>query len=182
MGKLYFATGNSGKADEAAKILDVPIEIVKLELEEIQSLDVKKVAEHKARQAFEKLGKPVFVDDVSFEVMAWNGFPGPFIKFISVAGGEELLLKMLKGEDDRRVKVTATIAYHDGKEIHIVEGSFMGTIVERRGKGGWGFDPFVIPEGQTKTFGEMDEELKNSVSHRYHALMNFKKLLNSQTR
>ncbi len=179
MKKLYFATSNKGKADEASKILRFPIEIVNIELDEIQSLDSKKIVEHKVQQAFEKIKKPVFVDDVSLEVFAWNGFPGPFIKFIPEAGGYELLVKMLKGENDKRVKIIATVAYHDGKKIHTIDGSFVGKVVEKRGSSGWGFDPYIIPDGYDQTFGEMEENVKNEVSHRARALINFKKLLDS---
>jgi non-canonical purine NTP pyrophosphatase (RdgB/HAM1 family) len=182
MKKLYFATSNKGKADEASKILSAEIEIIRLELDEIQDLDPKKIVEHKVKQAYLKIRKPVFVDDVSFEVLAWNGFPGPFIKFIPIAGGYELLLKMLKGEKNRKVKVTATIGFHDGKKIHFVQGWFYGKVVPKRGSRGWGFDPYIIPEGYKETFGEMDESLKNKISHRARALASFKELLDSESK
>jgi len=181
--KLYFATSNPGKADEAAKILSVPIEIVKVDIDEIQSLDIKKIVEAKVRAAFKKIKKPVFIDDVSAEVVAWNGFPGPFIKYLYEAGnnGHELMLKMLESEKDKSVIIRAVIGFHDGKSVHIIEGSFKGKLVPKKGNKGWGFDPYVIPDGYDKTFGEMDESLKNKISHRARALRKFEKFLNSQT-
>ena len=182
MRKLYFATSNKGKVGEAAKILEFPIEIANIEIDEIQSLDIRKVAEAKAREAYKKVKNPVFIDDVSFEVEAWNGFPGPFIKFIMIAGNNnyDLLVRMLSAEKNRKVKVTAVIGYHDGKKVHVIEGSFTGKIVPKRGNKGWGFDPYVIPDGFRKTLGEMGEGFKNKVSHRARALQNFERLLNSQ--
>jgi len=179
MRKLYFATSNKGKVDEAKKIIGFPIEIVDIEIDEIQSLDIRKVAEAKAREAYKKVKSPVFVDDVSFEVEAWNGFPGPFIKFIMIAGNNnyDLLVRMLSAEKNRKVKVTAVIGYHDGKNAHVIEGSFTGKIVPKKGNNGWGFDPYVIPDGYTKTLGEMGEGAKNKISHRAKALSNFKKFL-----
>jgi len=182
MKKLYFVTSNKDKVDEAQKILGVPIEIVNIDIDEIQSLDLRKIVKHKVEEAYKKVKKPVFVDDVSFEVKAWNGFPGPFIKFIRQAGNNsfDLLPRMLSTEKDTTVRVTAGIGYHDGKKVHVVTGSFIGTIVSRRGEKGWGFDPYVIPQGYTKTFGEMDENVKNKISHRARALRKFKKFLDSQ--
>ncbi len=182
MKKLYFATSNKDKVDEAQKILGMPIEIADIEIDEIQSLDLKKVVEAKVREAYKRLKKPVFVDDVSFEIKAWNGFPGPFIKYLAHAGNNrhELLLRMLSAEKDRTVRVVAGIGYHDGQNIHVIEGSFTGKIVPRRGNSGWGFDPYVVPYGYSKTLGEMGESMKNKISHRAKALKNFKKMLNSQ--
>ena len=183
MKKLCFVTSNQDKVDEAQKILGIPIEIVNLDIDEIQSLSLQKIVKHKVEQAYKKVKKPVFVDDVSFEVRAWNGFPGPFIKFLRQAGSNtfELLLIMLAKEKDRSVRVIAGIGYHDGKKAHVIEGSFTGKIVAARGNNGWGFDPYIIPDGYTKTFGELDENIKNKISHRAKALRNFKKFLNSQS-
>lgn len=182
MKKLCFVTSNKDKVDEAQKILGIPIEIVDIDINEIQSLDLGRVVKHKVEEAYKRIKRPVFVDDVSFEIKAWNGFPGPFIKFIRQAGGDsfELLPRMLAAEKDKTVRVIAAIGYHDGKKVRIIEGSFIGKIVPRRGERGWGFYPYVIPRGFTKTFGELDEEVKNKISHRARALAKFKKLLNSQ--
>lgn len=182
MRKLCFVTSNKDKVSEAQKILGISIEIVDVDIDEIQSLDLRKVVKHKAEEAYKKVKKPVFVDDVSFEVRAWNGFPGPFIKYLREVSNNscELMLRMLSVEKDKTVRVIAGIGYHDGKKAHYVEGSFTGKIVPARGKNGWGFDPYVIPDGYTKTFGELDENVKNKISHRAKALRNFKKFLNSQ--
>lgn len=182
MKKLYFVTSNKDKVAEAQKILEVLIEIIDLNIDEIQSLDLKKVVKHKAEEAYRKVKKPVFVDDVSLEIRAWNGFPGPFIKFIRQAGNNsfDLLLRMLSGEKDKTVRIVAGIGYHDGKKVNVVEGSIIGKIVPARGSNAWGFDPYVIPQGYIKTFGEMDENLKNKISHRARALRKFKRLLDSQ--
>ena len=78
MEKLYFVTSNEEKAEEARMILEMPVEIRKADLVEIQSLDLKEIVKDKARQAFEIVGESVIVDDVGFFLEAWNGFPGPF--------------------------------------------------------------------------------------------------------
>ena len=55
MKKIIFITGNQKKADYLIKYLGFPIEHMKLELDEIQSLDLREVVEHKVRQAYEKV-------------------------------------------------------------------------------------------------------------------------------
>ncbi|MCH8163032.1 MAG: non-canonical purine NTP pyrophosphatase, partial [Proteobacteria bacterium] len=53
--------------------------------------------------------KPLFVDDVGFFVEAWNGFPGPFVKYLCEVAGNEGLLRMMKDETNRQVTVKAVI-------------------------------------------------------------------------
>lgn len=183
MDKLIFATGNKGKAREAQQILEIPIEIRDLELDEIQDLDLEKIVKHKLRQAFENVKAPVIVDDVALKLDAWNGFPGPFVKYIHVAsnGNNQLILRMLRNEENRRGTLIATIGYHDGDNMHLFTGEVKIEIAtEERGDNGWGLDPILIPEGSDKTYSEMSEEEKNTDSHRTRALAKFKEFLDSQ--
>jgi len=179
---LYFATGNPEKVKEAQAILGIPIKIAELELDEIQDIDIEKVASRKVQEAFNILKKPVFIDDVGVYIEAWNGFPGPFAKFLQEAGGCAQILRMLENEKNRNVLIKSLVAFCDGKKIHIFTGELHGKIAfDARGKTGWGFDPIIIPDGQGQTYAEMGEEKKNSLSHRRLALDKFKKFLNKQT-
>lgn len=179
---LFFITTNKNKANEAQEILNIPIEIVSIELDEIQSLDLKKIARKKTEEAYKILKKPLIIDDVSMHIEVWNGFPGPFTKFIHEAGGSELLLRMLKGEKNRNAVVTATIGYHDGKQIHIFQGSVKGKIAKKSlGSNGFGWDSVFIPEGTGKTYAQMEIIEKNNLSHRKKALEEFKKFLSSSS-
>jgi non-canonical purine NTP pyrophosphatase (RdgB/HAM1 family) len=181
MNKLYFATGNKGKAEEAKKILDVPIEISQLDLEEIQSMDLEEIAGHKLIQAYQKVKNPVFVDDVALYLDVWDGFPGPFVKYIH-DGSNARLLYMLRNEKVRTGTLIATIGYYDGSKKHFFTGKLKVSIADKeQGESGWGLDPVLIPEGKDKTFAQMNEEEKNSDSHRSRALAEFKKFLDSQT-
>lgn len=180
--KLYFATGNKNKVKEAQAILDFPIQIADIELDEIQSLDTEKIVRKKVSDAFAILQKPVFVDDVSLSIDAWDGFPGPFIKYMTAGGANiDMLLRMLQIETNRSALLYAVIGYHDGKNIHVFNAQKKSTITtEKRGSNGWGFDPIIIPEGFEKTFAEMDEKTKNAVSHRRLALEKFKTFLQAE--
>ena len=81
MQTITFITGNQKKADYLAQYLGLNIEHVKLDLDEIQSLDLREIVEHKVRQAYAKVGKPVLVEDVSLIFSELGKLPGPFIKF-----------------------------------------------------------------------------------------------------
>lgn len=182
MSKLYFATGNKGKVDEASQILDLPIEILDIELDEIQSMNLEEIVAHKARQAYEKVKAPVFVDDVSLEFDVWQKFPGPFIKYLQQISND-LILYMMRNESNRKVNLIATIGYFDGKKMMYFTGSIPGKIAtESKGDRGWGFDPIFIPDGQDMSFAEMSDVKKNSLSHRRIALDKFKKYLDSQSK
>lgn len=170
--KITFVTGNEFKVKEAKKILDIDLDVSKIDLSEIQEMDLEKVALHKLNQAAALLKKPVLIDDVSFEVHAWNSFPGPLIKWILKAGdGPALLLKLLEGEKNRKATARLAIGFYDGKKPHLFFGEVTGTISHAiKGDNGFGWDRVFIPDGYHETFSEMPPELKNSISHRARAL------------
>ena len=63
-----------------------------------------------------------------------------------------------------------TMVYPDGRTI-VAKGAVEGHLVlEERGEGGFGYDPLFVPVGYDRTFGELSQEIKNSVSHRANAL------------
>jgi len=180
MRKLYFATGNKGKAGEAQFILGRDIEIASLELDEIQSSSLKKIVTHKLNQAYSILKKPVMVDDVSLELDAWDKFPGPFVKYMH-GGDNKRFLKIFENVENRNGTLIATIGYHDGKKTHCFTGKIRITISHKeKGSGGWGLDAVLIPEAYRQTFAEMGEETKNAISHRRKALLMLKRFLDSK--
>ena len=177
MDSIIFVTGNKNKVKEAQSILGFHVEISDVEVEEIQDLDVEKVVYHKAVEAFEIVKKPLIVDDAGLYVDAWNGFPGALVKHLDKTNGLEIINKWLSLEGNRKVKVVAAIGYHDGTRITTFTGELEGAFVEPHGEHGWGFDPFILPLGHDKTWGEMDSDEKNAMSHRKQALEKFKEYL-----
>ncbi len=182
MDKLVLVSGNSAKVAEVERILQIPIERVNKDIEEIQSMDPEIIILHKLNEAFKLVGKPVIVDDVSFEVEIWNGFPGPLIKWLLEAKNDpSLMLRMLKGEANRNAIARLFVGFHDGNKSHVFEGEVRGIISQEiRGDNGFGWDKVFIPKGYNQTFAEMPAELKDSMSHRGRALSKFKKYLDSQ--
>lgn len=173
LNNIVFVTGNQSKAREAEEILGIKLEVHSVDLDEIQDLDLEKIALHKVNQAYEILKKPVIIDDVSVEVDVWNGFPGPLIKWLLKAGGNNssVLLKMLNGEENRKATAKLAIGFHDGKKSHLFFGELRGRIgKEMIGDNGFGWDPVFIPDGYNQSFAQMSPDLKNTISHRKKAL------------
>lgn len=173
--KLVFVSTNEGKISEAERALGMVLEVARIKLEEIQSFDQEEIVKRKAEYAFERVGKPLIVDDVGLAFTAWNGFPGPFIKYVEDIVGYEKVLKMLQNEVNREVLIRSVIGYHDGRGVHIFTGEVKGVFTtESRGAQGWGFDPYFLPDGQSMTFAEMGPEKKGKISHRALAFKNLR--------
>jgi XTP/dITP diphosphohydrolase len=172
--EALFVTSNPNKAREAAEILGVEMRSVGLDLPELQALDVAQVAVAKAAAARATLGdpdSPVLVEDSGLVIDAWNGLPGALTKWFLRSVGNEGLLKMLSGEENRsaRAVCAVAIAVADGS-VRVFVGEVEGNIAtEPRGSGGFGWDPIFVPEGHTETYAELGPR-KHAVSHRARAL------------
>lgn len=144
-----FISGNQNKIDYLSKTLGFTLDHQKIDLDEIQSADPKVVIEHKVRQAYELIKKPVLVEDTSLSFNALDSLPGPFVKyFVDAKNGLENMCRMLDGFDDRSAYGSVIYGYFDGKELRFFEGRLDGTIAQHpRGDGGYGWDKIFIPEG-----------------------------------
>ena len=74
--------------------------------------------------------------------------------------------------EDRTARFVSviTMVYPDGRTI-VARGTVEGhLILEERGETGFGYDPLFVPEGYDRTFGELGQEIKNTISHRARAL------------
>jgi inosine triphosphate pyrophosphatase len=161
MKTVTFITGNQKKADYLAEYLGFPVKHFKIDLDEIQSLDLKKIAEHKVRQAYEKIKKPVIVEDVSLEFEALGGLPGPFIRFFVDKVPFQTICSMLNGKS-RRATARCVFVYYDGKIMKLFEGKLDGEIAKKpAGKNGYGWDQIFIPQGYKVTrasLGKKDDQ------------------------
>lgn len=168
MQPITLVTGNPNKLTELKAVFPASLNLTsqKLELDEIQSLNLHDIIRHKLHQAYATLQVPVIVEDVSAELEKLNGLPGPFIKFFEERLGRGAL-HTLAGET--KANIICTMGYYDGKEEIIVDGILGGTIVAPRDGEGWGFDFVLVPDGFDQTFSEMGPEIKNTLSHRYKA-------------
>lgn len=170
---LLFVTSNKHKFSEAERILkghNVIVEHCPVEYSEIKSDDCTAVAFAGAEYCYRKVKKPLFVEDSGLFINKLNGFPGAYSSWVNGKIGIEGILKLMKGEKDRRAAFKAAVAYADGKGIKTFVGMCKGRIAEKAaGEGGFGYDPIFMPKGSSKTFSQ-NPMLKERVSHRRKAL------------
>lgn len=171
---MLFVTSNEGKYVEVKKIGErygIKVEWKKMKYLEIQGSDLVEIAKKSAELLSNEIREPFFIEDSGLFIEALNGFPGPYSSFVFKTIGNEGIIKLMKGEKNRKAYFLAVIAYFDGSNIHTFVGRVDGRISEEiRGDKGFGYDPVFLYGN--KTFAEMGDE-KNEVSHRRRALEKF---------
>ena len=186
--KILIATNNNHKLKEYAEMftpLGIEITSPKQEGLDIDPLENGKTFEEnsllKAQSFKEHTSLPVLSDDSGLSIDALDGFPGIYsARFMEGHPYEEkhlAILEMLKDKEDKSAYfICAMSIIIDGEEYKL-QGRVDGEIVSPKSKGnGFGYDPIFLPSGEELTFGEMDEEKKNKISHRGRAsaeLINF---------
>jgi len=188
---IWVSTRNAHKAEEISHIL-APYSIrTLLDLPDFPDVDecgfsYRENAELKARALFEKVNEPVFADDSGLEVDALGGRPG--IHSARYSGNDtnharniDKLLHELKNVPDaeRTARFRCVIVYIDaGGKAHEFVGTLEGRIgFDRRGQGGFGYDPvFMLPE-RGCAVAELPAAEKNSISHRARALAQLRAFL-----
>lgn len=184
--KLVLATSNRGKIREI-KALCETFDVVAfsdlIELGEIVE-DGATFAENamiKARTVYEALGDPdalVLSDDSGISVAALDNAPGIYSARYAGKGASDKdnLRKLVealkaKGLSESPAFYTAAISIVCKEGEYTVHGWMHGKVIDTpRGDGGFGYDPMFIPEGYALTLGELDPEIKKSLSHRSKAL------------
>ncbi len=177
---LTFITGNAHKARSVAKHLEFPIKHKKLDLVEIQSLDLHEVITFKAKEAYAQIKKPVLVEDTSFVFAALGRLPGTLIKWFEEMGNEKLC-RMLDPYSDRSATVHISLGLYDGEELKIFTHAVHGTVSDKPRGEGLGWSPTFIPEGFKKTWAELTEEEREPISGRKKALKQLESFLKQHT-
>lgn len=178
---LYFITGNAGKAKYLSDYFKFPVEHKKLDLPEIQSLDLAEIVADKARKAYEITRKPVLVEDVSLIFNALDKLPGPLIKWFYETLGNDGLSNLLGQYEDKSAKAEVSFGLCIDGQVKIFSGSRDGYISDKpKGEAGFGWDPIFIPDGFTKTWAEMSADEKHQTSMRRIALEKLKDFINNQ--
>lgn len=181
--KIIFATNNKHKIAEAMQVIGhLDMEVVTLQEVGIHEdiiedgMTLSENATIKSRFVWDKLGVPVFSEDSGLEVDALDGAPG--VHTARYAGDQKdaidnmnLLLKNMEGLVDRSAQFRAVMSIIIDDKEHHVEGIVRGKIATKIAEGGgFGYDPIFIPDGYDKTFAELPNEVKISMSHRTKAL------------
>jgi len=186
---LVFASNNEHKIKEISSLLGDSFMLLSLHdiniLEDIpeEEPQIEGNALAKARFVHNTSGMDVFADDTGLEIAALNDLPG--VHSARFAGENkdssaniEKVLSMLGNSENRQARFRTIIALILDKKEFLFEGVINGTIIrEKKGTGGFGYDPIFIPEGKIQTFAEMGLEEKNTISHRARALEKLKDFL-----
>jgi XTP/dITP diphosphohydrolase len=164
---FVLVTGNRGKIAEARLALGMEIEAVEVDLPEIQGLDLLDILKEKAEVAWEMVRRPLVVEEAGLSLVALNGFPGPLVKWMLTAVGAEGIARTAHALNDPRAVARCALLYRDAERSVVAEGSTSGTLVlPGRGEHGFGWDPVFLPDGESRTFAELEGREKGAVSHR----------------
>ena len=185
MKKLVLASSNEGKIREIRRVL-APLALEVIPQAELDVPDADEPhgtfienALAKARHASELTGLPALSDDSGICVEALDGAPG--VHSARFAGeprsdqrNNDRLLELLEHIEERRAHyycVIVLVRRASDPEPLIAEGEWHGEILrERRGSGGFGYDPLFLDPLLGKTGAELPRDEKNLVSHRGKAL------------
>ncbi|MBS0234438.1 MAG: RdgB/HAM1 family non-canonical purine NTP pyrophosphatase [Proteobacteria bacterium] len=190
--KLVVASHNPGKVWEINQLIQPygldAVSAGELGLSEPEETEMtfEGNARLKAIAAAKGSGLPALADDSGLEVACLDGAPG--IYSARWAGpGKDFGLAMKKvaedvaghngwsGDGPRANFISVLcLAWPDG-DAKVFEGKVFGHLVwPPRGGNGFGYDPMFVPEGDVRTFGEMEPAEKYAISHRTRAFAAFK--------
>lgn len=182
---LLVATTNAGKMRELAYLFaDLPVTLVSLR-DLPQAIDPPEEngetcaenAQLKATAYALASGLPCLAEDSGFEVEALGGAPG--VRSARVPGADDAARNAwvyaqldAHGRRDSAARFVSVLALAraDGRILHVAEGEVSGVVApEPRGSHGFGYDPMLFYPPLGRTFAELTQEEKASVSHRGRA-------------
>jgi XTP/dITP diphosphohydrolase len=194
--KILIATNNKHKVEEIREILKndkfelLTLSDLKIDIEVEEDKDtLEGNALKKAEEMFKVTGIPTIADDTGLFVDALNGEPGVYS---SRYAGENAtyddncvkLLEIMKDIPSNMrgaYFMTVVCFYESENKYNFFDGICSGKIdTGKRGEKGFGYDPLFIPEGFDKTYAEMTEQEKNSVSHRGRAFKKSGNFINNK--
>lgn len=184
--KLIFATNNENKIKEIRSMLGNAFEIITLQDAGID-IDIPEPHNTLEANAREKstvihtmTSQNCFSEDTGLEIFALKGAPG--VLSARYAGEQkssedniDKVIHEMKDQNDHRAQFRTVISLILDNQEYQFEGICPGTILPaRKGGKGFGYDPIFVPDGDTRSFAEMDMTAKNQYSHRAKA---FQKLI-----
>ena len=173
MENLTYVTGNYGKyisVKEKFEQSGIIINYYRCDLDEPDINDIKIISKEKAKQAYEKIGSPVFVADSGFYIDNYPnnpGYPGAFVKRSGVSSNVSDLLDVMKDVKDRSCYFLDCLTFYDGNEYYQFFGISKGKLAkELRGhenkKAKSNLWYVFVPDNCTKTLSEMTDEERNN--------------------
>ena len=182
MREIVFATRNPNKIKEVAAMLSDKVTLIGLdeigcEEELPETTDtIPGNALQKANYVKKHFNYNCFAEDTGLEVEALNGEPGVHTAYYAGPERDAIanmakVLSGLENKQNRKARFRTVIALILNDQTYTFEGIVNGKIAfSPQGDGGFGYDPIFIPEGYEQSFGELDKEVKNKISHRARAV------------
>jgi len=186
--KIVLASNNAGKLRELQAML-APLQVTLVPQAQLQIPEAEEPfhtfvenALAKARHAARLSGLPALADDAGLCVDAFGGQPGVDTAYYATRFGYpkgdghnvSALLEQMQGVRERGASMVSTLVAlrsADDPQPLIAVGRVHGEIAtERRGTGGFGFDPVMFIPEFGKTFAELPVDVKNAHSHRGRAV------------
>jgi XTP/dITP diphosphohydrolase len=183
--QIRFPSRNAFKIQEVQTILggsDVEVVPVPINLEELQTEDTNNLVKDKAMKAFEKIGRPLFVEHTGLYLDYMNGLPGGLTQIFWDKLQADKFSQLFGSSPANSVVAKTIIGYLDGKQFFSFEGEIHGTISsEPKGNRDFQWDCVFTPDGYNQTFSELGEK-KNDISMRKIALDKFAIFLRERRR
>lgn len=191
---IVAATQNKGKIKEIEAITaEFGMTVVSRDEAGIPNVDIVEDGEtfeensyKKAYEIMKLCGKTTIADDSGLMIDCLDGAPGVYsARFAGENCDDDAnnakMIELLKDVpyEKRTAKYVAviTMIFPDGEHI-VARGEIAGHIMlDPEGTNGFGYDPYFRPDGYEHTFGVIDSEIKNKISHRANALIKLRKLL-----
>ncbi len=196
--KIVFASGNAHKTREVKELLEqslsFPFELLSLKdvgfegdiVEDGSSFEENSMI--KAKTVYEFCRLPVIADDSGICVDALGGAPGIHsARYAAVFSDRNspdesntaLLLRNMEGKSDRSARFVCAVSFvWDDLSFTVTKACEGSLLHEKRGDGGFGYDPIFFVEQYGKTLSQVTEEEKNAISHRGRAIREAARRLN----
>lgn len=180
--QLILATHNANKLNEARQILaPLGIEVIGANDLNLPDVDETGATFHenallKAQAVFKATGKPVLADDSGLCIPALDGAPGVFsARFAAAHGGYpavfSYLNELLTGKSRAAYFICSMVLVLSENQMVSFEGRVDGHLnLKPSGTHTFGYDPIFVPAGYTDTFGVLEADVKNKISHRARAM------------
>ena len=190
---IVLASNNANKAEEIQMLLGDQVEIIMQ-----QDLNIEPTPETgktfqenaclKATTVYKKTKLPVIGDDSGLEVDCLNSQPGIHSARFAGEGASDkdniikLLSQMIGIPPEKRTArfkcVIALVGMEESSEVNFFHGEWNGFISEETtGHNGFGYDPVFVGQGTQLTAAQLDQGLKNKLSHRGQAMKALKSYL-----
>lgn len=178
--EIYYATSNPGKFDEVKRFIEEHAPSIELkqfneDLVEKQTSDAKSIAISKSKQAWEKLKKPILVDDSGIYFNQYHNFPGTMTRYVYEGIGYEGIFSLLT--KDPSAYFLLYMVFIDENNLEIFQGKCEGKIIKPKNfdaPPGLPYDAIFLPDGSKLTYSQLrNTPDEKKYAYRLKAVMKF---------